>query len=56
MTKIKIWMTGETVEINENELTGYETSCGETYENAYQLTDGRWVAYDEAVCAWVMLG
>ena len=56
MTTITLFGTEEIVEINENEITTYETSCGDVYEEAYQLEDGRWVAYDEAICDWVMLG
>lgn len=43
------------VEINEDLITEYKTD-DLYYEQAYQLEDGRWIAYDEAVNAWVMLG
>ena len=56
MMKVNLFGTEEIVEINENEIEEFETSCGDVYEEAYQLDDGRWVAYDEAVCSWVMLG
>ena len=56
MATITLFGLEEQVTINENEITTYETSCGEVYEEAYQLEDGRWIAYDEAICSWVMLG
>ena len=56
MTKVSLFGLNETVTINENEITSYETSCGDVYEEAYQLEDGRWIAYDNAICSWVMLG
>ena len=56
MITVKLFGTEENVTINENEITSYETSCGDVYEEAYQLDDGRWIAHDEAVCSWVMLG
>ena len=56
MTEVSLFGLNETVTINENEITSYETSCGDIYEEAYQLDDGRWVAYDEAICSWVILG
>ena len=56
MTIVNLFGTEENVIINENEITTYETSCGDIYEEAYQLKDGRWVAYDNAICSWVMLG
>lgn len=56
MKKIELFGLGEVVEIEESRIESYETSCGDVYETAYQLDDGRWVAYDEAVNAWVMLG
>ena len=56
MMTVELFGTEEIVEINENEITTYETSCGDVYEEACQLDDGRWVAYDEAICDWVMLG
>ena len=54
--KVELFGLNEEIEINEEEITSFETSCGDIYEEAYQLDDGRWVAYDEAVCSWVMLG
>lgn len=56
MMKVSLWGLNEEVEINEKEITEYKTSCGDVYEQAYQLKDGRWVAFDEAICSWVMLG
>ena len=56
MTTVNLFGTEENVIINENEITTYETSCGDIYEEAYQLKDGRWVAYDNAICSWVMIG
>jgi hypothetical protein len=53
---VELFGTKEIVEINESEITSYETSCGDVYEKAYQLDDGRWVAFDEAIVDWVMLG
>lgn len=43
------------VEINEENIVEYKTD-DLYYEQAYQLDDGRWIAFDEAVNAWVMLG
>ena len=56
MTEVSLFGTNETVIINENEITAYETSCGDIYEEAYYLEDGRWIGYDNAICSWVMLG
>ena len=56
MTTIKLFGTEENVTINENEITAYETSCGDIYEEAYCLEDGRWIGYDNAICSWVVLG
>jgi hypothetical protein len=51
MLKVELFGTNEEAEIDETKITVYEE-----YEEAYQLSDERWIAYDEAVCAWVMLG
>ena len=56
MITVKLFGTEENVTIDENEITSYETSCGDIYEEAYYLEDGRWIGYDNAICSWVMLG
>lgn len=43
------------VTLNNDDITEYKTD-DLYYEQAYQLDDGRWIAFDEAVNAWVMLG
>ncbi len=43
------------VTINEGETFEYTTSCGDIYEQTAITTDGRLVAFDEAICAWVQL-
>ena len=53
--KVNLFGLNEEVEVNEAEIEEYKTD-DVYYEEAYQLEDGRWVAYDEAVCSWVMLG
>lgn len=52
---VKVWEQDLYVYINEHDITEYKTD-DLYYEQAYQLDDGRWIAYDEAVNAWVMLG
>ncbi len=52
---VKVWDQDFYVYINEDDITEYKTD-DLYYEQAYQLDDGRWIAYDEAVNAWVMLG
>ena len=52
---VKVWEQDLYVYINEDDITGYKTD-DLYYEQAYQLDDGRWIAFDEAVNAWVMLG
>lgn len=54
--EIRIFGTEEIFEIKESQIKSYETSSGDTYDQAYQLEDGRWIAFDEAVNSWVMLG
>lgn len=56
MMTVELFGLNEEVKVNENEITRFETTNGDVYEEAYQLEDGRWIGYDEAVCAWVMLG
>ena len=56
MTTVKLFGTEENVTIDENEITSYETSCGDIYEEAYYLEDGRWIGYDNVIFRWVMLG
>lgn len=51
MLKVNLFGLNEEVEIDENNLESYEE-----YEETCLLEDGRRVAYDEAVCGWVMLG
>lgn len=43
------------VTINEDETFEYTTSCGDVYEQAAITTDGRLVAFDDSVAAWVQL-
>lgn len=52
----RMYGLNETHYINENEIVKYETSNGDIYEDAYQLDDGRWCAFDNGVNSWVMLG
>lgn len=52
---VKVWEQDIYVYINEDDITEYKTD-DLYYEQAYQLDDGRWIAFDDAVNAWVMLG
>lgn len=52
---VTLFMLNEDVEVNENEIVSIRVN-GDVYDEAYQLPDGRWIADDEAVAAWVMLG
>ena len=56
MMKVNLFGIEETVEINENEVKPVTLSNGDIYEESFVLEDGRTVAYDEAICAWAMLG
>ena len=56
MMKVNLFGIDETVEINENELKPVTLSNGDIFEESFELQDGRTVAYDEAICSWVMLG
>lgn len=52
---IKVFGLDIFVTINDSRIQEYKTN-DLYYEEAYQLEDGRWIAYDNAVNAWVMLG
>ena len=54
--KVNLFGLNEEVEINENEVKPVTLSNGDVFEESFVLEDGRTVAYDEAICAWVMLG
>ena len=54
--KVNLFGIEETVEINENEVKPVTLNNGDVFEESFLLEDGRTVAYDEAICAWVMLG
>ena len=54
--KVNLFGLNEEVEINENEVKPVTLSNGDVFEESFDLEDGRTVAYDEAICAWVMLG
>lgn len=53
---VELFGLNEEVNIDKNYIVSYETSCGDIYEEAYRLEDGRWIAFDEAICSWVCLG
>lgn len=44
------------IDIEEKEITEFTTSCGDVYTEAYRLPDGRWIAFEDAISSWVMLG
>ena len=54
--KVELFGRGKEVEVNENNKMEYTTTTGDVYEEAYELEDGKVVAFDEAVAAYVMLG
>lgn len=55
MMQVELWGLNEVVEIDESLIEEYKTD--DVYcEEAYQLDDGRWIAYDDAISEWVMLG
>ena len=49
MMEVSIWGMDLEVEFDENEIF----ACDEYEENV--LVDGMWLAYDESICAWVMI-
>lgn len=60
MMTVEIYGLDLDVEIDENKIEEYDfTEYGqvvEHYEESYVLDDGRWIAFDDAVNSWVMLG
>lgn len=54
--EVNIYGLNETYYVDENKIVKYETGNGDIYEEAYQLDDGRWIAFDDGVNSWVMLG
>ena len=56
MMNVSLFGLNEEVEINEKDVKPVTLSNGDIYEESFELEDGRTVAYDEAICSWVMLG
>lgn len=55
VTTVNIFGLDMTVDVIAKEVTEY-ISEDVFYKQAFQLDDLRWIAYDNAVNAWVMLG
>ena len=56
MMNVSLFGLNEEFEINEKDVKPVTLSNGDIYEESFELEDGRIVAYDEAICSWVMLG
>lgn len=54
--EVNIYGLNENYYVDENKIVKYETSNGDIYEEAYQLDDGRWIAFGDGVNSWVMIG
>lgn len=56
---VDIWGMGLQVEIEENKIEPYDLKDYdyiEHYEESYALDDGRIIAFNEGLNAWIMLG
>lgn len=54
---MKVYVNGfGSFDIEEMEITEFTTSCGDVYTEAYRLSDGRWIGFEDAISSWVMLG